>query len=804
MNVLFATTVLPSARLTGGERASLAFVEGMREAGHRVRVVGYRRPGVATEGAVDEIAVGTRSIETRGAGPRAAVWLASALGSGRPYSVAKYRSRAYRRALRSALASEPPDLVVIDHAQIAPALEGIPPEIPAVLLAHNVEHRLYEDAGSDTRGPLGWLNRREARAIAAVERAAAQRVQRVWALTSTDAEAFADRAAARAFSLPVEDPPEPRAPRRDIGLLGTWTWEANAAGLSWFLDSVVPLLPDGLSIAVAGAGAERWADRGGGVRLLGRVPDARAFLASCRVVAVPATAGAGVQVKTLDAIASGRPVVATPLALRGIDDAPAGIAVTMDAPGFADALSEALQGDPSRVALDAARGWTERRRRDFRAALASELAALEESTVARGPAAGLRCAYLVSRYPYLSHTFIRREIEALRALGAMVATVTVRRPDAAEVISSADRDELSRTFAIRPVSPGSLARDHLRAGAAGVGAYLATLRSTLRDTPGGLRGAIWQLFYFVQGVRLWAHLAERGVDHVHVHHANVAADLAMVAAELAARTGGPLRWSMTVHGPADIDDAEAHKLALKSARADAVVAISEYARRRIDALVDDGASAPRVSVIHCGIDPDEFDSRPPPARAGELRVLSVARLERRKGVAGLLEAVAAVRRDDLNIRLTIVGDGPERGELERLRTALGLEPAVELTGALAPAQVAERYGEVDAFCLPSSAEGVPIVLMEAMAARLPVIATSVAGVPELVADGESGLLVPPGDPAALAAALRRLADEPGLRSRLGEAGRSVVLERFTILESARRITALFTELANVTPGRGSG
>ena len=406
-----------------------------------------------------------------------------------------------------------------------------------------------------------------------------------------------------------------------------------------------------------------------------------------------------------------------------------------------------------------------------------------------------RCAYVVSRYPYLSHTFIRNEIAALRERGVEVETVTVKRAGGEELIGAADREEARRTFAIRPVGPLALLADHRRALGRGARGYLAAMRAALRDSAGGPRSLLWQLFYFVQAVRLWAHLDRLELDHVHAHHANVAADLAMIAADLATRLGGELRWSLTIHGPTDLEQPEAHNLAAKVRRAAAVIAISEYARSRLRSLADSPGAEPRLMVIHCGIDPDVFDL--PRRERGDqgLRVLTVARLEARKGLHHLIQALAAVRERGLPATLTVVGDGPERAALEARRTALGLEAAVEFAGAIGPDRIAGRYREADVFCLPSEAEGVPIVLMEAMAARLPVLATRIAGVPELIEDGQSGLLVAPGDPVALAAALQRIGSEPALAARLGEAGRQAVVDGFTISESAQRIAALFAGLS---------
>lgn len=379
MTVLFLTTILPGDRRTGSEVASAAFVEAMRAAGRRVVVLGYRRLGTDPPRHADDVAAADRRIETRGAGVRALGWMAGAFARRIPYSVAKYRSRAYRGAVDQLL-GEGPDAVVLDHAQMAWALPPGGPGRPWAYIAHNVEHDLYRAAGERGRGPLALVNRREARRIEAVERALAAAATRVWALSEADARGLESLGAPapRRFDLAPAEVGETGGDveaHHDVGLLGTWTWEANAAGLRWFLDEVWRRLPGSVGVAVAGAGAPELPD---GVTRAGVVPDARAFLRAARVVAIPSVAGSGVQVKTLDAIAAGVPVVATSLALRGIPDPPATVRVADGAEAFARALVEALAG-PADGAEAAARAWAAERRARFEADVA---AALEELVAA--------------------------------------------------------------------------------------------------------------------------------------------------------------------------------------------------------------------------------------------------------------------------------------------------------------------------------------------------------------------------------------------------------------------------------------
>jgi glycosyltransferase involved in cell wall biosynthesis len=322
------------------------------------------------------------------------------------------------------------------------------------------------------------------------------------------------------------------------------------------------------------------------------------------------------------------------------------------------------------------------------------------------------------------------------------------------------------------------------------------LLDALRHGPRGSRARLWQLFYFGEAILLWDWMRSLQLRHVHAHHANVASDLAMLAAAFGSRASSePWTWSFTLHGPAELLDVDGHKLGLKATRADSVVCVSDFARAQLMALTPPSTWS-KLEVVHCGVDPEEF----PPVRRARRRgdrfeVLTVARLEDRKGHDVLLDAVLELERRGIELRLTLAGDGPARDRL-RLRVAeSGLGEVVELIGPVGHEHVARLHAQADAFCLPSFAEGVPVVLMEAMASGLPVIATRITGVPELVEDGVSGLLVAPGRPSALADAIERVIVEPSLAPALGAAARARVLDGFDIRASAEQLHGLFVRLA---------
>lgn len=369
MRILFLTTVLPSGRGGGGEIVSQGVVEALRAGGHDVAVVGYSRPGRAARAAPGELSVGERPIETSAAGMRAPLWMARALSRAAPYSVAKYVSRGYLRAVRDALGARP-SAVVADHAQVHFALAGARNLPPLVFVAHNAEAEVYGGLAKSARTPWSrWANAREASLIGRAETELAGRAGQTWVLTSDDAAYFQRAApAADVRTLAVASalaPPGRAQPRCDVALIGNWTWSANARGLEWFAREVLPLLPADMTVEVAGAGAG-WLDgRDARVTVRGVVPDAAELMAGAGVVAVPSVTGGGVQVKTLDALAIGAPVVATETAVRGLADLPSSVAVANEPDRFAAALRR-LAPAPDRERLrDASLAWSRDRRQGF-------------------------------------------------------------------------------------------------------------------------------------------------------------------------------------------------------------------------------------------------------------------------------------------------------------------------------------------------------------------------------------------------------------------------------------------------------
>lgn len=408
------------------------------------------------------------------------------------------------------------------------------------------------------------------------------------------------------------------------------------------------------------------------------------------------------------------------------------------------------------------------------------------SSVRKGP-----IAYLTSEYPKTSHTFILREVEALRTLGLEVETCSIRKPDISEFSGEPEQRAWRTTFFVVDTArraPHRLLTAQLRLMVA-PGRWLRALGLAWKTRSPGAKAALWALFHFLEAGLLAAHLRRMGAGHLHNHFSNPSCTVAMLASEL---SGIP--FSFTAHGPEEFFRPYENALSEKIARARLVVAISHFCRSQLMVFAAP-AQWDKISIVHCGIDPELYLGTP--RETFGKRVVFVGRLTPEKGGPLLLEAFAQVFAAHPDARLTVVGDGPQRAALEARARVLGLVEAVTFAGFCNQAQVAACLSKSDMLVLPSFAEGVPVVLMEAMAAGLPTIASRVAGVPELVREGETGFVVPPGDLDTLANRLGRLMSDPNLCRRMGAAGRAVVNADYLVGKEA-------AWLARLLAGAGDG
>jgi glycosyltransferase involved in cell wall biosynthesis len=254
--------------------------------------------------------------------------------------------------------------------------------------------------------------------------------------------------------------------------------------------------------------------------------------------------------------------------------------------------------------------------------------------------------------------------------------------------------------------------------------------------------------------------------------------------------GRGLPWSFRVHGTLEFDNVDAHAISDKVRLADRVVCVSDFSRAQLMRLVEPEHWS-KLVVVHCGVEPAAYAGDGAALHRNPVEILTVGRLEAMKGFPLLIDAFAQLVRAGIDVRLTVVGDGPDAERLRGQVSRHGIADRVTLTGALDAEAVTQRLSTADIFCLPSFAEGVPVVLMEAMAAGVPVVSTRVMGIPELVEDETSGLLVAPGRVSPLVAALRRLAEDPATRRAMGRAGRAAIAAGFDVDTSAGQLLELF-------------
>jgi colanic acid/amylovoran biosynthesis glycosyltransferase len=406
----------------------------------------------------------------------------------------------------------------------------------------------------------------------------------------------------------------------------------------------------------------------------------------------------------------------------------------------------------------------------------------------------MRIAYLVSQYPASSHTFIRREVDALRARGFAIDTFSIREPSAAERGAVPDKAAFDSTFYVLPFEVLRLLHSHTEALATRPVRYLRTLGLALKHRVPGAKALAWSLAHFAEAIVLAQELKRREVGHVHNHFANSGANVGLLATRFLG-----LPWSLTLHGISETDYPAGLLLGAKLEAADFAACVSSFGKAQAMRTVSPEHWSKFV-IVRCALDLQALPPRQT-VRRERLRVVCVGRLSPEKGHIGLLEAFAAARKRGHDAELVLVGDGPERERIERRIAELGLDGAVLLRGRLSEADTLAEIAGSDLLVLASFMEGLPVVLMEAMALGLPVIAPRVAGVPELVQDGVHGCLFAPAAWDELAESLHKLLSDSGLRARLSQANRARIEAEFEITKAVAPLEQRFGAAAASGDGR---
>jgi len=401
---------------------------------------------------------------------------------------------------------------------------------------------------------------------------------------------------------------------------------------------------------------------------------------------------------------------------------------------------------------------------------------------------GFKVAYFINQYPKVSHSFIRREILALERQGFEVQRIALRGWDG-DAVDSEDLQERDKTSYVLQDGIWSLLTSSFSMLWSQPRQFLQALWQALKMSHRADRSWPFHLVYLAEACRIVPWMQSFGASHVHAHFGTNSAEVVMLARFL----GGPA-YSFTVHGPEEFDKPQFLKLREKVRHAAFVVAISSYGRSQLYRWVD-FADWDKVKLVHCGLEPAFHENQQVPVTDAP-RLVCVGRLCEQKGQLLLVHAVSRLMLSGIDVQLVLAGDGEMRGEIEALLRQSALQHCVHITGWISSEQVREQILAARALILPSFAEGLPVVIMEAMALRRPVLSTYVAGIPELVRPGEGGWLIPAGDIEALTEALKQVLAAPREElERMGILAHARVLRDHSIDTEAARLGRYFMNTA---------
>lgn len=396
----------------------------------------------------------------------------------------------------------------------------------------------------------------------------------------------------------------------------------------------------------------------------------------------------------------------------------------------------------------------------------------------------MRIAYFINQYPKVSHSFIRREILALERQGVEVQRIALRGWDA-ELQDAEDTAERDKTRYVLRAGVKGLLRPTLQVLRAQPGRFFQALWLAMRLGLRADRAWPYHLVYLAEACQVLHWLQASEAKHVHAHFGTNSTEVVMLTNQL----GGPA-YSFTVHGPEEFDKPQFLHMGEKVRRAAFVAAVSSYGRSQLFRWVAH-EHWPKVKVVHCGLERG-FHEVAPVDVPSVPRLVCVGRLCEQKGQLLLLEAARQLAAQSIDFELVLAGDGEMRQQIEALIARHGLQWRVRITGWISSAQVREEILAARALVLPSFAEGLPVVIMEAMALRRPVLTTYVAGIPELVRPGENGWLFPAGAVDELAEAMADCLCQPAdVLQHMGEAAYQRVLQRHDIDTEAARLAAYF-------------
>jgi colanic acid/amylovoran biosynthesis glycosyltransferase len=397
-------------------------------------------------------------------------------------------------------------------------------------------------------------------------------------------------------------------------------------------------------------------------------------------------------------------------------------------------------------------------------------------------------AYLVSQYPKLSMIFITREVLQLRQLGWDVRVASINNADRSlDGLTVAEADEARLAFYVKRRGLVGAARAHALTFATRPVGWLRGLRLAISLGRFDVSQIGLHLAYFSEAVIVGRWMSQGKLGHLHVHLGSQAATVGLYV-----KRTFSVGLSITVHGPDEFYDVTTHHLRRKVADADFIVCISHFAKSQLMKL-SPYEHWSKLVVSRLGIDPHIFTPVPPSTPDQPFEILCIGRLTSAKGQHLLIDVAADLRSKQRSFKIRVVGDGEDRRSLEQLSTSRAMVDSVIFEGAVDQDRIREFYSRADCFCLPSFAEGIPVVLMEAMAMELPCITTHITGIPELITNDVNGLLVAPSDVAGIVQAIERLMDDRSLGRALGRRARERVLTDYNLERNVGSLASIFAE-----------
>jgi colanic acid/amylovoran biosynthesis glycosyltransferase len=396
-----------------------------------------------------------------------------------------------------------------------------------------------------------------------------------------------------------------------------------------------------------------------------------------------------------------------------------------------------------------------------------------------------RICYLLHQFPRPTDTFIRREIRSLQKSGTCVKVISIWKPKQHDSSDNLVREWASDTQFALPRSSFSIFWILLVSALSSPIRFVSTIQLALSTSRPGLRGFVYQSYYFVEAAIAASLLRQNAITHVHNHIGDHSGTITMLAARLVG-----ISYSITFHGWPVFFDAKYSRIKEKVRGARFTRSISYFCRSQLMMFseCDDPAS---YKIVHCGLEIDKYHYRPPRREINYL--LCIARLSPEKGLTSLIRALKILKDEGYNLELRLGGDGPMREQLKALTNEIGIAEQVHFLGYLTENEVGKELYNSDLFVLPSFVEGLPVSAMEAMAIGLPVIATNVGGTSELIEDGRTGILVRPSDPQSIAAAILKMIDDYPFRLSAAQLGRQKILEEFDIEKETAKLNQYFIE-----------